>query len=485
MRVVLLAAALGMLVASPAGAVTWQEAFAADRDTVVFFDADGTLFRAPFDLAARETLWTPVAGQRLVRVRVSPDGRRVAWLTRDGDQDTTRLWVDGTQAQGPRGRFFALLPGAYGRVHAEPGVPTIEDAGIRGARLVEPTPRMRRRASNTLEWTPDSRAVVFGYDDGVAAIPADAGTGFGVTRALAVGLESLDPAPIYLVDAVVLREHMKYVRPEGPGVHPSEAPTTLEDGRPIDAMELAHPNVLLARGAEPGTYLLYPLPHRWRVFPASDLAPGRPRAQSPGTVWWGSGSRVRAIRTNDPAPTEEARAAGPVVWVGYDETRGSVMWAGGREVGRKAEDGGPLGVVLRAAVQIHAALPSGSGARVGFVAGDSLLVWSRASGGVERVAQNGLHPTALLDTPAGWRVVTEGGADGPGLAGADASGRLAALEVPRVKGGTFVSISGGNRLVLFDPGARPPAELHVLDTASARWTTVANPGIAGWEPLAP
>ena len=53
-------------------AAAWSEVFAADTDTMVFIGADGTLLRAPFSLATRETLWTPPPGQGLLRVRVSP-----------------------------------------------------------------------------------------------------------------------------------------------------------------------------------------------------------------------------------------------------------------------------------------------------------------------------------------------------------------------------------------------------------------------------
>jgi hypothetical protein len=482
MRVLWLAIALWAGVAARAGAVPWQEAFAADRDTVVFFDARGTLFRGPFDLAARETLWTPDAGERLVRVRVSPDGRRVAWLTRAGDHDTTRLWVDGVP--GPRVRYFALLAGSYGHVHTEPGVPSVEDPVVRGGRLVQPGPLTRPGPSNTIEWTPDSRAVVFGYDDGIAAVPADGGMGFSVTRALAVGLESLDPAPIYLVDALVLRDRLTYFHPEGRAVHPSEMATPLEDGRPVnEALELAHPDVLMGKGVESGSYLLYPLPRRWRVFAASGLAPGRVCTESPETVWWAEGNRVRAIRTRDPAATEEARAAGPVLWLGYDEDRRAVAWVAGRVVARKLEDGGPVTEVLRAPAPIRAVLTPHTGPRVGLLTDDSLLVWDPKDDTVQGVALNGFRPTDLIETPVGWMAAATGTGDLPTLVTPGADGRLTALETPRVKAGRFIPVSAGGRIILVAPGPQPPATLQVLDSAARRWSTVENPGISGWEPL--
>lgn len=489
MHRVMPALALALVLAAPARleAAAWSETFAADTDTMVFIGADGSLVRAPFSLSVRETLWTPPPGQGLVRVRVSPDGRRVAWLARGHDRDTTRLWVDGAGAGGPRVRYFALLPDAYGRVHAETAVPSLEDAGVRGARLVRPGPLMRRVPCNTLEWTPDSRAVVFGYDDGIAAVPVDGGAGFGVSRALAVGLTALEPAPIYLVDAIVLRAQATYFAPEGRGVHPSDMSVPLEDGRPVlDALELAHPDVLVARGATSGTYLLYPMAGRWRVFTAADLTPARPRAASAGTVWWAAGSSIRAIRTHDPSATTEVRGTSPVLWLGYDEAHRSLLWAAGREVARRPEDGGTTTVILRAAKDIRAVLRAGR--RVGLVTADSLLVWDPADDGVRRVALAGLEPAALMEAPDGGLLVAARGRRSapPGLARLDAGAdRLVPLEVPPVKGGMFVPVSRGSRVLLFAPGGKAPGLLHVLDVASGRWDAVDNPGITGWEPLEP
>jgi hypothetical protein len=480
--------ALALLAApSRPEAATWSATFAADTDTMVFIGADGSLWRAPFSLAARETLWTPPPGQDLVRLRVSPDGRRVAWLSRGYDQDTTRLWTDGGRA--PRVRFFALRPLAYGRVHSEPATPTLLDPDVRGARLVQPGPRLLRKVANTLEWTPDSRAVVFGYDDGVAAVPADGGAGFGVSRALAVRLAALEPAPIYLVDALVLRRQTTYFPPEGRAVHPSDMAVPLEDGRPVlDALELAHPDVLIARGISSGMYLLYPLAGRWRVFGAADLTPERLRAASAGTVWWAAGATIRAVRTHDPTATTEVHAGAPVRWLDYDAAARSLVWAAGREASRRPEDGGATVTVLRATSPIRAVFPSRDGSRVWLVTGDSLLVWQLRDDAVRGVALGGLEPTAVFETPQGYALVpTKGGRrDVPGLARTDfTAGRLVALEVPPVKGGRFVSVSRGARLLLFDPTGEAPRTLHVLDVSGGHWDTVDNPGIAGWEPLEP
>jgi hypothetical protein len=489
---VLFSSVLVTLVPPGTHAAAWSDVFAADSGKVVFFGTDGTLLRAPFSLATRETLWTPTGGQHLVRVRVSPDGQRVAWLTRGDDRDTTRLWVDGPQAAVLRVRYFGLESGRYGRVHSEPGVPTIEDPGALGARLVQPGALMRRLVSNTLEWTPDSRAVVFGYNDGIAAVSADGGVGFSVSKALAVHLDPLGPAPIYLVDAIVLRQHLQYFNQGLPGQLATEETGPIDWGdmfqdRPVmDAMELAHPDMMISKAATSGTYLLYPMAHRWRVFTASDLIRSRLRAASPGTVWWATGSTIRAIRTADPKPTDEVRAAGPVVWLGYDEPHRALVWAGGREVGRRSEDGGPVSVVLRTGSSLRAGLVCRRSPLVGLVTSDSLLVWDPADDTVRGVSVHGLKPSALFVGRGGEILVAteRGKGSPPGLARADFSaGRLTLLDTPEVNGGMFHAPGNGAWILLYDPGVRPPSVLQVYDVQSGRWTAVQNPGFSGWEPL--
>ena len=328
-------------------AAAWSEVFAADTDTMVFIGADGALVRAPFSLAARETLWTPPAGQDLVRVRVSPDGRRVAWLARGFDRDTTRLWVDGAGSGGPRVRYFALLPDAYGRVHSEAAVPSLEDAGVRGARLVRPGPLDRRAPCNSLEWTPDSRAVVFGYDDGIAAVPVDGGAGFGVSRALAVGLTALEPAPIYLVDAVVLRAQSTYFAPEGRGVHPSEMAVPLEDGRPVlDALELAHPDVLVCPRGQLGHVPALPdgppLARLHRLGPGS-LAPARGQRRDRVVGGGGLDPRHPDARSHGHhgGAREGARAVAGVRRGAPLAALGGGPRGGAAARGRRGEDGAP------------------------------------------------------------------------------------------------------------------------------------------------
>ncbi len=496
MRLAWVAFCLGVVTAlAPplAHATDWSEVFAADSEKFVFFGTDGTLMRAPFSLAERETLWVPTRGQRLVRVRVSPDGQRVAWLTRATAGDTTRLWVDGPDGAVLRMRYFGLEADRYGRVHAEAGVPSTEEPEALGGRLVQPGPLTRRLESNTLEWTPDSRAVVFGYNDGIAAVPADGGSGFSVCKALAVRLESLEPAPIYLVDAIVLRKHTRYFDPTLPSdLADNDIPLEADDvlpGRPaLSSLELAHPDVLITKIATPGSYLLYPMAHRWRVFTASGLTPDRLRATSPGTVWWVTGGTIHAIRTSDPNPTEELQVGHPIVWLGFDDVRRWLLWAAGREVGRRAEDGGAPTIFLHTSTNVRAALESGRDGPVGFVTTDSLLVWDRTSDRVRGVALGGFKPGSLFQGPSGEVLVGGQGSrpGGPQLARADfEAGRLQELATPAVKGGMFHSAGQGAWILLYDPGVRAPESLQAFDVRASRWVAVENPGITGWEPLRP
>lgn len=484
-----LVVATALAASSPARTATWSEVFSAVSDQVIFLGADGSLLRASFSLVTRETLWTPAGGQRLVRIRVSPDGRRVAWLTRAHDRDTTRLWVDGPVREVPRLRYFSFEPQRYGRVHSEAAIPTVEDGDSRGGRLIRPGVLTRRVASNTIEWTPDSRAVVIGYDDGIAEVPADGGGGGIVSKAFAVELEALEPAPIYLLDAIVLRERLRSMPQQADGTQPSEAIATMEDGAPLNtALDLGHYDILGSRETHSGRYLLYPAAGRWRTFTAGGLSSSRLRAASPGTVWWVAGRVIHAIRAHDPNPTVEVRSPATVVWLGYDEVHRALVWAAGSEVLRRPEDGGDASTVLRTGDPIRRVLHSPTGHRVGFVTGDSVVVWDRLDDSARRVALGGLKPVALFETPAGEVFIQTGGGrrTPPGLARADfATGRCVPIEVPAVKNGRFVAAPGSGSLLLFAPGPKPAATLQVLDLATGRWAAVANPGIAGWEPLEP
>jgi hypothetical protein len=348
---------------------------------------------------------------------------------------------------------------------------------------------MRRVMCNTLEWTPDSRDVVFGYHDGIAAVPAGGGTGLVVSRVLAVTIDALDPAPIYLVDAIVPKERLRDLEPGAQGTLSSGAVAPGDDGQPnLNPMDLAHPEVMMGRRATSGTYLLYPMARRWRVFTSSGLTRGRPRAASSTTVWWARGSTVHAIRAADPDRTEEVRTEGDVLWLGYDETSRTLAWAARREWGRRSEEGERTSTVVRARTSIRAVLPSRTGRRVGLVTSDSMLVWDPAGDAVQRLALGGLKPEALFEGPDGEVLVaTSGGRRSPpGLARAGpGDGCLVALEVPEVRGGRFHPVGEGAWLLLYGAMPRPPESLFAYEVRARRWVVVENPGISGWEPLAP
>ncbi len=466
--------------AGPGHAATWGEVFAPDSGRVIFLAADGGLWRAPFDLSVRETLWAPTGGHRLARLRVSPDGRRVAWIARAGDLDTTGLWVDG---RGLRVKYFTLQPADFGRLQYEADVPSIEDADAAGARFIRPGSLRRRRSCNTLAWTPDSRAIVFGYDDGIAVAPADSGAAFAVSRALAVKLRLLDPAPCYLIEVVVLRR-TEQIPPQVSGRGRGNEFTLLNDG-----IEENLPGDRLVRIDRPaGTdYLVYPTPERWRVFPASGLDFTRRWAASPGTVWWIEGRQIRAVRAHDPNPTVEWRGSEPAVWIGYAPERRSLVWAAGRALRAKGEEGGLPRTVAETRAPIRSVLETPGSARRVVVAGDSALVWDARDGSLARLPLRGLDPNLLLEGARGELLLASCGAGRRGaLARLDLShGALSRIEVPGAARGLFFLTPAGRHVVWVKPEARPPALLQVYDIAAERWSEVENPGITGWEPLAP
>jgi hypothetical protein len=471
-----------------AGTADWTEVFAAERDTVVFMGSDGALLRAPFSLAARETLWTPTRGRHAVRVRVSPDGTRVAWIARGYDSDTSEVWVHGPRGTALRLRYFALKARQFGYVHSEPDVPSIEDTGIRGGRLIQAGPLLRRHASNTLEWTADSRSVVLGYDGGVAALPADHGAGLAVASACPVSLEALAPSPIFLLDAIVPRRTSP-----GPGSDSQERPTeegTLESNSPsIDQFSLEHIGVIdLDRNVPTRAHLLlYPGRDRWRVFTASDLARSELITASPGTVWWAVQSTIRAIGVDDPGPTDVVRASRRIAWIGFDASRRSLLWIVGRQAWRKPEDGGPECLVLATGSPIRAAFASRTSRSVAIVTKDSLLVWDPADDEVRSFRLAGRLPCALFEGPGARLIVASGcGPRGrPRLARVDGTTRrLVEIETPRLKGGRLDAVGQGRWVLLYDPAPRPPRTLYAFDVSRGTWVLVENPGVAGWEPLA-
>jgi hypothetical protein len=121
-----------------------------------------------------------------------------------------------------------------------------------------------------------------------------------------------------------------------------------------------------------------------------------------------------------------------------------------------------------------------------FAAG--LTLWDPQTRVTRRIDLEGRIPTALFEGAGGALLVaTEGARDHlPQIGRVDAGGtRLIPIPTPSVKDGRLVAAPGGAWIVLFEPGAQPPAMLHALDRASGAWSDVDNPGLNGWEPLAP
>ena len=59
---------------------------------------------------------------------------------------------------------MSLSPYRWSKLHFEPILPTVADRGYRGARFLRVGPQKWGRSSNTLDWIPDARGVVFGLD---------------------------------------------------------------------------------------------------------------------------------------------------------------------------------------------------------------------------------------------------------------------------------------------------------------------------------
>jgi hypothetical protein len=323
----------------------------------------------------------------------------------------------------------------------------MDDPTSRGARLLASNPLMRRQAATPVAWTPDQRGVVFGYGEGLAVAGLDSGRAAQVNEALVVTLRELEPAPIYLAEAVVLR-----------------------------------------RGtAEPGRYLIYPAPGRWRTFDAGGFSFSNPWTASEGTVWWGAGKDVMAVQAHDPTPKVALENADPVVWLEYDHGHRAVHVATERRVVRVPEGEGKPVELFAPAGEITAVIGTRGGTR-GVVAGDSLVLWTLATDERRTLALGGIQPRGLHEAADGTLWVTGVRARGSTtvLARFDpAAGTLFDVEGPTIKNGRIVATPARDRFVLWSPDSKPPPTLHVYDIATARWSEVANPGIVAWEPIAP
>ena len=439
-------ALLGIIaLAAPARAVPWNQVFADEPDTVYFLASNGALWRAPFSLASREVVWTPGSkDERLARVRVSPDGRHVAWISRAGDEDTTHLFIDRPPA---RTRYFSLMPAHFHMIHFEPRVPTTEDPAYDGARFVLPTLSTRRESANTFVWTATSDVVVFGYNDGIAAIRVDSTQAFQVSRALPIRLASLDPAPMLLADAIV-----------------------------FDASGLQTET----------SYLLYPWRDRWPSFQSGGLSQAKQWAATENTVWWTNkdGNWIKAVRTSDPTVTNEATARDGITWMGVDDAHHALDWADGRTLWRETEGGATPVKIAATAGTIRAVVEARTGLRA-LVAGDSLLVWNPKDDSLRGVKLGGFDPGALFDSPSGDVLVGTASDKKTAARLARVSFESGTLEKidggPDVKGGVFVPSPSGKRIVLYGPGSEPPKRVFVHDIAGKAWIEVENPGISGWE----
>lgn len=436
-------------------AITWSQAFGALSDTVAFLAVNGAVWRGPFSLAARETLWTPQGDERLARLRVSPDGAHLAFLSRAADEDTTRLWTWNGGVPVVRTRFFSLVPSRYDRLLFEPATPTVEDPRVHGARFVEPSLRGRGRSSNTLEWTADGSRVLFAYNDGIASLPADSGAAAQVSAALAARLVPLAPTPIVLAEAVVMREGIQH-----------------------EAWMLLYPA---------GTA-------RWRAFPASGLDERRPWVAGEETVWWVAGDpgkpgagTIEAVRSFDPKPATAVNSHDAVTAITYDAAHRALVWAAGRAVLRHPESGGGDAQRLATGTPIKRAL-SGNRGSVAFVTTDSLIVWDPARDSTRAAGLGELSPTGLFEAPNGDVLVAGGGTHGgpPVLTRADFEhGRLEAVTTPAIKNPAWVATPGAEFLLLWSLGTQSPAAFDVYDTGARAWKRVINPGIVGWETAAP
>jgi len=195
-----------MLSASPARAdQDWSKAFADERDTVVFLTSRA-LVRAPFSLATRDTVWQGTDDELLVRVLASPDGRRLAWLTRASDRSLTTLWIWDSDGVRRRAGFASLRPSDYESSRSASMRPTLHDVDATGARFATAGTFSRTSLSNALAWDWDGSGVWFGFRDGIGRAPVDTDTVRVMSPALALALRRLDPAPMLLAEVMRLEK---------------------------------------------------------------------------------------------------------------------------------------------------------------------------------------------------------------------------------------------------------------------------------------
>ena len=462
------------LIAGRARAESWSSVFAAETDSGVFLAADGTLFRSPFNLNTRDTLWRAREDQHVVRFAVSPGSGRVAWIVRGFDDDTTRLWFASEYGVEQRLRYFALQPRNYSQRLFEPDVPTRSDRGARGVRLTQGGMRSLRHAANTLAWTSEGDNVLLGYDGGIARIAPDGGSGVGIAGVLAVGLEVLQPSQWFLVDAVnVEPESTRSAITQFDIAHLANVPITVSEGRIVPTP---------ARGQR----LLSPGSNGWRECPATEWIKARVRCVSRSALWWASAGSIYALRSMDCTARRELESASDIRWLGFDEAHGELLVVSGRSLWRRPDAGGAPTRVLDVFSDIHAVLQSRTGASIALVTRDSLIVLDPESGVVQRFRATGLETCAWFESPDGAIVAQVECDAGPPrrLARTDAEcGCLVPIDTPVERSAVFESVANGAWILCFVPGRNPPRRIQAYDVSNRRWHSVDNPGIRAWEPM--
>lgn len=458
---------LAIACAGPASAADWSEVLAAETDTVVFAGGSGALIKAPFSLASRETLWTPLGSEYLVRFNAARDGRRIAWLTQAGEQGLTWLWSWGPSGARSLLGFPSLQAGRLGALRYEPAMPSLDDTEVRGGRLIQAPARARRPVTHALEWSVDASSIAFGFDEGLGLTPADRGPARSVTALRPLQVRLLDPAPFYLAETMMQTGEAPPPEPE------------------LDL--LPRPAPMRATGASRQWVLIYPTAGSWKSFDSAGFDGADPWTASSTTVWFADGKRVRAVYAHDPVAVELAETDEDVVWIEYLPTDDAVAWVSGRTVTRRAAGGGEAKTLIELREPCRRVL-RGDGPRRGLVWGDTLTIWNPADGSRFDVALGGLEPHQMIESPDGVTLVSAS----RGMRGARALYRVGngvAALVPAgsssLKGAVAVASPSRRRVLWFAPDASPVARLSVYDIEAGRWSEADNPGITAWEPLTP
>jgi hypothetical protein len=435
--------------ASSLPSATWSEAFAGDTDSVLFLAADGGVWRAPFDLSSRDTAWQAPGHEHVVRLVVSPDGRRAAWLARDQDQDSTSLWLAdfGPNGHAPelQARYEGLRPTRYNSHIFESDQPTTNDPVIRGARLVSPSIMQLRRTCNPIAWSARGEALVYGDGDGtVQAMPDGSGV-LRLSHAVPISLSSLEPAPLMLMNAVV----------------------------PVE------------RHTEEDWLLGYTARGSWRLYGAGGLTANKRLASSVTRVWWIDGHRVLAVRSDDAAVHAEIEADGAILWIGAVPRQDALWWVSDRDVFRHAADGERR--EMHASTSIAAMLEALGKPAVAAVTKDSLLWLAPPDSGAAGLPLPPFVPDQLVV-----------GRDGDVLVARQGSGlhhtlqlalcprgarEFAVLDAPYPGDAVLAAAPGAAHALVVAAAPRTPTAIAVLDFASRKWAEVQNPGVIGWEPL--